>query len=62
MDIVLSPVEKGSDHVLKHDLNFQNNRYEAKHTIVSALYRMLYDYRKSLVANIILACKDIQEP
>ncbi|MCJ1230101.1 hypothetical protein MMC12_006772 [Toensbergia leucococca] len=33
MEIVLSTMDKGGDHALQHDLNFQNNRYEAKHTV-----------------------------
>ncbi len=36
MEIVLTGVEKGGDHALTHDLNFQTERYEAKHTIVSS--------------------------
>ena len=35
MTIVLSGVEKGGDHSIVHDLNFQSGRYEAKHVIVS---------------------------
>ena len=35
MSIILTAVEKGGDHTLVHDLNFQSNRYEAKHAIVS---------------------------
>ena len=34
MHIVLTAVEKGGDHTILHDLNFQSNKYEAKHTIV----------------------------
>ncbi|KAF2000961.1 hypothetical protein P154DRAFT_575664 [Amniculicola lignicola CBS 123094] len=33
MTIVLTAIQKGGDHSLEHDLNFQSERYEAKHTI-----------------------------
>jgi transcription initiation factor IIF auxiliary subunit len=36
MSIVLTAVGKGGDHTLAHDLNFQSERYEAKHQVVSA--------------------------
>ncbi len=39
MEIVLSAVDKGGDHALAHDLNFQTERYEAKHPIVG-LHKM----------------------
>ena len=41
MSIVLSAVAKGGDHTLEHDLNFQSERYEAKHQVVSGprIYR-----------------------
>lgn len=35
MQIVLTAAHKGGEHTLDHDLNFQSERYEAKHTIVS---------------------------
>lgn len=35
MNIVLSTVHKGGEHTLEHDLNFQSEKYEAKHTVVS---------------------------
>ena len=35
MVLVLSPKDKGADITVAHDLNFQNERYETKHTIVS---------------------------
>jgi transcription initiation factor IIF auxiliary subunit len=35
MSIVLTGVGKGGDHTLEHDLNFQSERYEAKHQVVS---------------------------
>lgn len=34
MTIVLTAVGKGGDHTLEHDLNFQSERYEAKHQVV----------------------------
>ncbi|EOD51147.1 YEATS domain-containing protein [Neofusicoccum parvum] len=34
MQIILSGVAKGGDHSIDHDLNFQTERYEAKHWIV----------------------------
>lgn len=34
MTIVLTAVSKGGDHTLDHDLNFQAERYEAKHQVV----------------------------
>ncbi|KAF2817214.1 transcription initiation factor-like protein subunit [Mytilinidion resinicola] len=33
MQIVLTTISKGGEHTLDHDLNFQNERYEAKHTV-----------------------------
>lgn len=35
MTIVLTAGNKGGDHTLEHDLNFQSERYEAKHWVVS---------------------------
>ena len=35
MIIALTAVDKGGEHTIAHDLNFQNERYESKHTIVS---------------------------
>lgn len=35
MEIVLTATEKGGEHSLPHDLNFQSERYEAKHNVVS---------------------------
>jgi transcription initiation factor IIF auxiliary subunit len=34
MTIVLTAIGKGGDHTLDHDLNFQAERYEAKHQVV----------------------------
>lgn len=36
MQIVLSTIGKGGEFTLQHDLNFQAERYEAKHQVVSA--------------------------
>ncbi|KAI4146268.1 MAG: hypothetical protein LQ340_005990 [Diploschistes diacapsis] len=33
MQIILTAKEKGGDHTVVHDLNFQSNQYEAKHVI-----------------------------
>lgn len=35
MAIVLRTIEKGQEFTILHDLNFANERYEARHTIVS---------------------------
>lgn len=35
MRITVTGIDKGGDHELLHDLNFQNERYEAEHKIVS---------------------------
>lgn len=35
MVVVLTPKDKGAEITVAHDLNFQNERYEAKHPIVS---------------------------
>jgi transcription initiation factor IIF auxiliary subunit len=40
MTIVLTAIGKGGDHTLDHDLNFQAERYEAKHQVVS-LYTII---------------------
>lgn len=36
MTIVLTAFHKGGEHTLEHDLNFQSERYEAKHIVVSS--------------------------
>ena len=36
MRIIVSALDKGGDHELSHDLNFQQERYEAEHKIVSS--------------------------
>lgn len=33
MTITLTAMAKGGDHTIDHDLNFQNEMYEAKHTV-----------------------------
>ncbi|KAL7271203.1 transcription factor TFIIF complex subunit Tfg3 [Rhizina undulata] len=33
MEIVLHAVDKGGDHNIRHDLNFQKSKYEAIHTV-----------------------------
>ena len=35
MTIVLTGAHKGGDHTLAHDLNFQHEKYEATHVVVS---------------------------
>jgi transcription initiation factor TFIID/TFIIF subunit len=35
MEILCTAVEKGGEHSLLHDLNFQKETYDAKHVIVS---------------------------
>lgn len=37
MTIVLVPVGKGPQEEIKHDLNFAQERYEAKHEVVSKI-------------------------
>lgn len=38
MTIVLTGAHKGGDHTLAHDLNFQSEKYEATHVVVSACF------------------------
>ncbi|KAI5836833.1 yeats family-domain-containing protein [Morchella snyderi] len=33
MEIILHGVDKGGDHPIRHDLNFQKNKYESIHTV-----------------------------
>jgi len=35
MQIQLTTLHRGGDHTLSHDLNFAQERYESKHTVVS---------------------------
>jgi transcription initiation factor IIF auxiliary subunit len=37
MSITLTTIDKGGEHNILHDLNFQKSRYEADHTIVGGL-------------------------
>jgi transcription initiation factor IIF auxiliary subunit len=41
MQIVLTPIgaPKGGEQTLSHDLNFQQNKYESTHTVVSIVLR-----------------------
>ena len=34
MELVLHAIDKGGDHVIRHDLNFQKNKYESVHPLV----------------------------
>ena len=34
MNITLSTIDKGGDHPIAHDLNFQSEHYESKHSVV----------------------------
>lgn len=43
MRIVVTGIDKGGDHELLHDLNFQQERYEAEHKIVSRALSMPTD-------------------
>lgn len=73
MEIVLTAAEKGGEHSLPHDLNFQSERYEAKHNVVSAL-RVIFKGRKAreggslsfvahfLLIESLLQLPDLQEP
>lgn len=36
MQIHLTAVDKGGEHVIPHDLNFQSEHYETKHTVVGS--------------------------
>lgn len=40
MTIVLTAAHKGGEHSLNHDLNFQAERYEAKHQVVRILHAL----------------------
>jgi transcription initiation factor IIF auxiliary subunit len=56
MSITLTAIAKGGDHTLAHDLNFQSERYEAKHQVVSALPML----RCRSVANVLTS--DVPKP
>lgn len=38
MVITLTGVEKGGEHHIAHDLNFQNEHYETEHSVVSCFH------------------------
>ena len=59
MEIVLSAVDKGGDHALTHDLNFQTERYDAKHTIVSSSTDTSKYWEKTMLIRHMV---DLQEP
>lgn len=42
MQIVLRTKEKGQEFTILHDLNFQNERYEARHPVVGIIPPYLY--------------------
>lgn len=60
MRIIVSAIDKGGDHELSHDLNFQQERYEAEHKIVSALGRRACNLDPPADATSIKI--DVQEP
>ena len=39
MEIVLRTMEKGQEFAINHDLNFQSEKYEARHPVVGILRR-----------------------
>lgn len=41
MEVVLHAIDKGGDHSIRHDLNFQKNKYESVHSIVSPHFLLL---------------------
>ncbi len=58
MEIVLSAIDKGGDHALAHDLNFQTERYEAKHPVVSSSHSQASLKETTLI----LLMSDLQKP
>jgi hypothetical protein len=58
MTIVLTGVGKGGDHTLEHDLNFQSERYEAKHQVVSSEDSRFPRLPHAMLINI----SDLQKP
>lgn len=70
MEIILAAIDKGGDHSVAHDLNFQAERYEAKHVLVSLWHLkprsvdadniLLYDYQtfKNPKPNLLAALKE----
>ena len=57
MEILLSAVDKGGDHTLAHDLNFQTERYDAKHPIVNPSQTSVISERNKLILGLV----DLQE-
>lgn len=37
MIITLTGIDKGGDHAIAHDLNFQSEHYETKHIVVGVI-------------------------
>lgn len=58
MDIVFTAPDK--DHIISHDLNFQKNKYEATHTLVSGLVTFETRIFIKLEANILSRSSKIQ--
>lgn len=42
MEVVLHTADKGGDHLIRHDLNFQKPRYEMTHTVVCQLFSTIF--------------------
>lgn len=38
MEVLLHAIDKGGDHSIRHDLNFQKNKYESIHPVVSTAF------------------------
>ncbi|KAL8694478.1 MAG: hypothetical protein Q9218_000891 [Villophora microphyllina] len=47
--IIVSAIDKGGDHELLHDLNFQKERYEAEHKVVSITVRFATSMTRKLI-------------
>lgn len=73
MEIVLTAAEKGGEHSLPHDLNFQSERYEAKHNVVSAHIEsflgggkrrggLACEAHRLLIQSLLFKLLDLQEP
>jgi hypothetical protein len=60
MEIILTPIEKGGEHSLPHDLNFQSERYEARHNVVS-FHGMLNGTARILLNQVPFSLLDLQE-
>lgn len=64
MTIVLTAAHKGGEHTLSHDLNFQSERYEAKHQVVRlppTVGCMLWSFHR-WNARLLTATTDIPQP